>query len=259
LSAAQGQGGLPSLNLLGGALSQGGGSGTPQHIQQMQAKAVQSPTTDTLCPGKQRSATNVGEDCWARIWTAGGCKAGNVPKYEDWHQTQSLEVLVGDVVQWANLPDERHKQGCYGDQGPPQNEAAPPMPTRGGMTLPSGSPVSGGLQSPLGAGMGPLGGQPMGGQDPALPPAVSQKIMSALHRPEVANLCPGVSRSSTNVGEACWARIWRHVGCLESTTPSFGEWHASQSFEVLVADAAQWASLPSAKHRETCYGPNSEL
>jgi len=286
LGAAPAQGGmlgsgqgLPTLNLMGNAMAPGaGGSGTPQNIQQMQAQAVQSAGLDTMCPGKQRSTTNVGAECWLKIWTAGGCKAENVPQYEEWHQIQSLEVLVGDVVQWANLPDDRHKQGCYGDGGPPQNLPAPPMPRAGGMAGGMQSPLGGmGGGSPLGGGstlgggspLGGMGGSPLGGmgggmqpppalggaaQGPAPPPEVSQKIMSALQSPDIGNLCPGVSQSSTAVGEACWKKIWKHVGCLESTTPKYEDWHAAQSFEVLVADAAQWASLPSQKHKETCYG-----
>jgi hypothetical protein len=257
--AGSAQTGLPTLNLLGGT-SMGQASATPQHIQQLQAQAVQSPALDTLCPGKQRSSTNIGEECWSKIWTAGGCKAANVPKYEDWHQTQSLEILVGDVVQWAYLPDDRHKQGCHGDNGPPRNEPAPPMGPQGGLAPPGlgmapqgGGPLSGpgGMQTPLGLGAAPQG--------PAPSPEVTQKIMSALQSPDLANLCSGVGRSSSAVGEACWKNIWRHVGCLESTAPPYEEWHNTQSFEVLVADAAQWASLPSAKHRETCYGAHPEL
>jgi len=274
LPGAGGQGALPTLNLMGGALGQGGapgqGSATPQHIQQMQAQAVQSPKLDTMCPGKARSATNVGQECWAIIWTSGGCKAENLPKYEDWHQMQSLEVLVGDVVQWANLPDQRHKEGCYGESGPPQNEPAPPMPTQGmGSGLPNagglgglGGLGAGGLGAPGGlaaGGLGAPGGLGAGPQGPSPPPEVMQKIMSALQSPDIANLCPGVGGQATAVGEACWKKIWRHVGCLESTTPAYGEWHNSQSFEVLVADAAQWASLPSATHKRTCFGSSVEL
>lgn len=237
---------LPSLNLMGGALGQG--SGTPQNIQQLQAQAVQSPKVDSMCPGKQRSSSNVGTECWAMIWAAGGCKPENVPRYEEWHQTQSLEVLVGDVVQWANLPDERHQQGCYGSSGAPVNEPAPPVPPMGGLRSPGG----------MGQGLGGGLGAPMA-QGPAAAPEVSQKIMSTLQSPDVVNVCPGVSRQATAVGEACWKLIWRHVGCLESTAPSYEDWHNAQSFEVLVADAAQWASLPSATHRTTCYGANAEL
>merc|ERR1712137_744370 len=98
----------------------------------------------------QRKSTDVGSQCWATIWTNGGCKAENVPKYEDWHQTQNLEVLVADVVQWANLPDNRHKQGCYGDVGPPENLPAPPQPQAGaggGMGMAGGMGLGGGLSS----------------------------------------------------------------------------------------------------------------
>merc|ERR1719183_156376 len=108
----------------------GGGSQTPQDIQQMQAKAVQDPQLDALCPGKARQSTNVGAECWTKIWVLAGCRAENVPQYEHWHQLQSLEVLMADAVQWANLPDERHRQGCYGSLGPPQNEP-PPASNRG--------------------------------------------------------------------------------------------------------------------------------
>jgi len=285
--AGAGQMGLPTLNLLGNAMggnAMGGGSacGTPQNIQQMQAQAVQAPTVDQLCPGKQRTATNIGEECWARVWAAGGCRPENVPKFEEWHQMQSLEILVGDVVQWANLPDDRHKQGCYGSNGAPQNEPAPPMPTRGGlapanggplsggplglggmqgMAPPSSGPLSGGIQSPMALGGGLGGGMGLGApaQDQGPPPEVAQKIMALLQSPEIGNLCPGSERSSTGVGADCWSRIWRQVGCLESTTPAYEEWHNSQSFEVLVADAAQWSALPSAMHRQTCYGGSAEL
>lgn len=252
---------LPTLNLMGGAMGAQGGSSTPQNIQQMQAQASQSPTLDTMCPGKQRSTTNVGEECWVTIWRTGGCKVENAPKYEEWHQTQSLEVLVSDVVQWANLPDERHKQGCYGGAGPPQNEPAPPQPTRAGLAPPSGGLLGGGLLQGGGQlqGGGPLqAGGPLS-PNSGPPPEVAQKIMAILQSPDVANLCPGVGRQSPAVGDACWKKIWRQVGCLEATTPAYEDWHNAQSFEVLVADAAQWASLSSAKHRQTCYGASAEL
>lgn len=264
---------LPTLNLLGKSMQPGGGQ-TPQDIQRLQSQAVQDPKLDTMCEGKQRQSTNVGAECWSTIWTAGGCKAQNVPAYEQWHQTQTLEVLVADVVQWANLPDERHKTGCYGDGGPPVNEPAPLMPQGGmgpggGMGLGSGMGLGGGGLglggTGLGGGMGPGGGLGLGGglgmgappaqsQGPPLPPEVAQKIQSALQSPELPSLCPGVDPQATSVGEVCWQKIWTHVGCSQSTVPPYGEWHATQSMQVLVADAAQWASLPSEKHRTTCYG-----
>lgn len=264
---------LPTLNLLGGAMGQpgglggglgGGGDQTPQNIQQMQAQAVRDSKLDSMCPGKQRQSTDVGAECWTIIWTSGGCKAENTPKYEQWHQTQNLEVLVADVVQWANLPDDRHRNGCFGDGGPPVNEPAPPMPRQGGLgaglggglgSLPgSGGGLGGGLGSLPGSGGLGLGAPPAQPQGPAPPPEVAQKIESALQSPDLPNLCPGVARQATSVGEACWKKIWTHVGCQERSTPAYEQWHDAQSMEVLVADAAQWASLPSEKHRTACYG-----
>merc|ERR1740129_364988 len=80
LGSAPGGGALPTMNLLGGGLA-GGGSQTPQYIQQMQAEAVRDPALDTLCPGKTRQTTDIGAECWVTIWVHGGCKAANVPAY----------------------------------------------------------------------------------------------------------------------------------------------------------------------------------
>jgi len=268
---------LPTVNLLGGLGGGGGGLGgsqTPSNIQQMQAEAVRNPALDSLCPGKTRQSTDIGAECWVKIWAAGGCKAANAPQYEQWHQTQNLEVLVADVVQWAHLPDDRHKQGCYGDAGAPENLPAPPQPQAGagGMGLGGGLGSMGTMGAPQGGGMGGglgmgsplgLGGgaglQPPAQQGPPPPAEVVQKIESSLQTAESTGLCGGVGRQTAGVGEACWKQIWTHVGCLESTTPPYVEWHNTQSFEVLIADAAQWASLPSATHRTTCYGANAEL
>lgn len=243
---------MPTLNLMGGMAGLGGGgaSQTPQDIQQLQAQAVQDPQLDTLCPGKTRQSTDVGAECWAIIWAHGGCNAANLPQYESWHQSQNLEVLVADVVQWANLPDERHQQGCYGDAGPPENLPAPPQAPQGG--APGG----------MGMGLNPLGlgggMQPQAPQGPPPPPQVAQKIEASLQGAD--QVCPGVGRQQTAVGEGCWANIWTHVGCKASTVPPYVEWHNAQNLEVLVADAAQWASLPSETHRVTCYGDaNPEL
>jgi hypothetical protein len=214
---------------------------------------------DDMCPGKTGQSVNVGHECWAAVWVAGGCKAANLPAYEAWHSSQNLEVLVADVVQWANLPDARHKEGCYGNSGAPVNEPAPPQPGTG---LGSGVSMLGGLP-PLGSGLGDRqsnGGLGSGGapsapgqvQGPAPPPEVVQKIQTALD--SSAGLCSGVGRQATAVGESCWTKIWTHVGCLEASTPRYEEWHNAQSFEVLVADAAQWATLPSQKHKAACYG-----
>lgn len=263
---------LPTLNLLGGfvGLGGGGGAGTPSDVQQMQARAVQDASVDGVCPGKTRQTVDVGQACWAAIWKAGGCQAENVPAYEPWHQAQSLEVLVADVVQWANLPDGRHKSGCYGTNGPPINEDPPAQAPGVGM-LGGSSPLGGGMLgggSPLGGGGllggggsfgGLSGGGPLGGglgapqaQGPPPPPEVVRKIESALQ--SSADVCPGASRQATGVGPECWSRIWAHVGCLVETTPPYEEWHSGQSFEVLIADAAQWASLPSERHQTACYG-----
>eukprot|EP00927_Polykrikos_kofoidii_P003314 TRINITY_DN11317_c0_g1_i1.p1 TRINITY_DN11317_c0_g1~~TRINITY_DN11317_c0_g1_i1.p1 ORF type:complete len:426 (-),score=91.02 TRINITY_DN11317_c0_g1_i1:194-1318(-) len=274
-SDAGGTGGgiqLPTMNLFGGGGGGGGGGGawnTPSTIQQLQATAVQNPKLDSLCPGKNRRSTDIGAECWAAVWANGGCNAENVPKYEDWHRAQTLEVLVADVVQWANLPDDRHKQGCYGSAGPPVNEPAPPQPA-GARGLGGAGGLGGGLGA-LGGGVGGgrggmgglgggVGGSPQLGQQQQqqqMPPEVVQKIEASLQSPELPNLCPGKTRQSTNVGEECWKKIWGHVGCRETSAPPYEQWHQTQSLEVLVADAAQWASLPSEKHREACYGSSS--
>lgn len=81
-----------------------------------------------------------------------------------------------------------------------------------------------------------------------------QKIQSSLQNPALAEVCPGVSRQATGIGEECWKKIWTYVGCRADGTPPYEAWHGTQNFEVLVADAAQWASLPSEKHRMACYG-----
>lgn len=270
---------LPTVNLLGGLGGSGamGGSQTPQNIQQMQQEAIRAADLDNLCPGKTRQSTEVGAECWARIWTIGGCKASNVPQYESWHQTQNLEVLVADVVQWANLPDDRHKQGCYGDSGAPDNLPAPLQPQAGagglgggmgGLGGSLGAPqggggggFGGGLAGALGGGMGggPLGMAQQQQQGPPPPAEVVQKIETSLQTAETNGLCGSAGRQTTGVGEECWRQIWTHVGCMASTTPPYVEWHSAQSFEVLIADAAQWASLSSATHRTTCYGANAEL
>jgi len=216
-----GGGGLGSLSGMSSA------SQTPPNIQQLQMKAVQDAKLDALCPGKERKSTDVGSQCWSTIWENGGCKADNVPAYEQWHQIQSLEVLVADVVQWANLPTERHRQGCFGDAG-------------------------GGLSGGLGQGM--LQAQQQQQQGGGLSSEATQKLQAALESPNLPGVCPGLTRQSTAVGEACWKNIWKHVGCLEDTPPPYEDWHNTQSMEVLVADGVQWATLPSERHQRACYG-----
>eukprot|EP00405_Crypthecodinium_cohnii_P033155 CAMPEP_0206524932 /NCGR_PEP_ID=MMETSP0324_2-20121206/68455_1 /ASSEMBLY_ACC=CAM_ASM_000836 /TAXON_ID=2866 /ORGANISM="Crypthecodinium cohnii, Strain Seligo" /LENGTH=363 /DNA_ID=CAMNT_0054019547 /DNA_START=43 /DNA_END=1134 /DNA_ORIENTATION=+ len=246
---------LPTINLLGGSGGAFGGSAsmTPDNIQQLQNEAVQQANLDALCPGMNRQSTNVGPECWMAIWTAGGCKASNAPPYEEWHQAQSLEILVADVVQWANLPDERHQQGCYGDAGPPQNLPPPPMPN---MQAPPLGASLGGMTA------GGLGGVPMGasqlggGMAGAAPPSeVEQLFASTLQSALSAGICGGIPREQTSVGETCWKEVWAHAGCLEATTPPYDDWYATQSLEVLIADAVLCAILPDEKHRSTCYGP----
>mmetsp|Transcript_73930 Transcript_73930/g.175957 ORF Transcript_73930/g.175957 Transcript_73930/m.175957 type:complete len:324 (+) Transcript_73930:76-1047(+) len=256
---------LPTLNLLGGGLRTGGAgsplgslgatpeSATPSEVQQLQAAAVQSPELDTLCPGKQRRSTDVGEECWLKIWTAGGCKAANAPSYEAWHQVQSLEVLVADVVQWANLPDERHKAGCYGSDGPPANLPVPPaVPAGAGLPplnrQPPAMPTLGGMSGlPQAAAQG-------GQTGPPPDPAVADAVQATLENPSLGKVCPGVSPQGTGVGESCWKALWKHVGCLEQNTPAYEAWHSAQTFQILAADAATWASSPSERHRAACYG-----
>lgn len=242
--------GLPPLSGGGGGgmapfpgLGQGGGGGMApgmaggmpptaeeRRIQQLQDKALEDPRLEELCSGKTRKSTDIGAECWAQVWANGGCKAENAPPYTDWHKAQSLETLVMDVVQWANLEDDRHKTGCYGDQGPPPDQPMPQAPPPGMM---------GHQQQPPG---------------PPPPPEVMQKIQSSLESPQLPTLCPGVDRRATDIGEACLHKIWTHVGCKAETAPSYDQWYKTQSFEVLVADSAQWASLPTEKHRLRCYG-----
>jgi len=215
-----GQGGLPTLNLLGGA------SQTPSNIAQLQDRKLQDPKIDSICPGVDRRATDVGPECWQAIWVDGGCKAENAPDYVPWHRAQTLEVLVADVVQWANLPDERHQQGCRGDAGQPPAEPTSLTPTAGAV-------------------------------DQSLPADIEQKVRSVLDSDELTTMCPGVGRQATNVGEECWRQLWIHMGCLEATVPEYGQWHSSQSLEVLVVDVAQWAGLPGEKYTTTCFGADT--
>jgi len=99
-------------------------NGAGLDISTIRERALLDPRIDSACPGKLRSSQDIGAECWARLWALAGCRAENVPPYERWHQAQSLEGLVSDVVLWANLDDERHRQGCYGTMGPPLSEQA---------------------------------------------------------------------------------------------------------------------------------------
>jgi len=119
------------LDLFGAQPLQGGGNGVgaggADDIAAIQERAIQDPRLDALCPGISRSSTEIGAACWGRLWQLAGCKAENVPRYEHWHQAQSLSALTADVVLWANLPDDQHRQGCYGSGGPLASEAQQSM------------------------------------------------------------------------------------------------------------------------------------
>ena len=68
-----------------------------------------------MCPGQGPQATNVGLDCWRNLWAAAGCLESGLPEFSEWHQTQTLEILVADVQQWATLPfgNERSHWGWF--------------------------------------------------------------------------------------------------------------------------------------------------
>lgn len=129
-----------------------------------------------------RSSTAPGESCWKKLWSEyAGCKPENLPPYETWHNSQSVEVLAIDAVTWANTKgSERHEKGCYGNEGPPPklDQAAPlgtgrafsdPMAGSGGR-MPGAMPGS--VAMPPG----------MGGQQPSgnLPAGVTRGFFSLL-------------------------------------------------------------------------------
>ena len=77
-----------------------------------------------------------------------------------------------DAVSWAKIPDDRHKIGCYGDQGAPQNL---PVPQGGGS-------LAGGPLGALGAGggmQGHGGGMPGHGGPGPLGRTMSQGMQQA--------------------------------------------------------------------------------
>mmetsp|Transcript_8574 Transcript_8574/g.18770 ORF Transcript_8574/g.18770 Transcript_8574/m.18770 type:complete len:283 (+) Transcript_8574:100-948(+) len=144
-----------------------------------------------------------------------------------------------------------HPEGVATSHASQQTGPFPAKGGQGGMGMMAGMGMGGGMLGMGGAQQPPPG--------PPLPPGVEQKIQQALEGPGLASLCPGADRQAVAVGEACWKKVWAYVGCQEASTPPYEEWHNTQSLEVLVADAAQWASLPSQKHRAACYGLNVEL
>lgn len=85
-------------------------------------------------------------------------------------------------MQWANLPSEKHKTACYGDQGPP-----PPAAPQGLMGSPMpGAGMGGGMQ-----GMPPLGAPGMGGGPGGLPTAGMQQ-MQQQQQQQMSTIAPSV-------------------------------------------------------------------
>ena len=85
-------------------------------------------------------------------------------------------------------------------------------------------------------------------------PAVAEALQKMMQDPKVQGMCGAqIQGNTTGVGEECWRKIWAYVGCT-SQAPPYMTWHNSQSYEILLADAVQWANMPSEKHRLTCYG-----
>merc|ERR1712216_112939 len=90
------------------------------------------------------------------------------------------------------------------------------------------------------------------GRPPA--PEVAEAIQRIMTDPAAQTLCGAqIQGPTTGIGEECWKKIWSFAGCT-TLAPPYMTWHNSQSFEILLADAAQWAALKTEKHRLTCYG-----
>ncbi|CAD7947070.1 unnamed protein product [Amoebophrya sp. A25] len=124
-------GGLPPLPALNqGASSLGFSSAPTDTAPEVGAgarpKNVNAGSTDVLglqhqaggtsgpCARLTAESTNVGRECWAQVWIEAGCLADSVPPYEQWHASQSLQILRVDAQQWASLPDPKHRRQCYG-------------------------------------------------------------------------------------------------------------------------------------------------
>ncbi len=89
---------------------------------------------------------------------------------------------------------------------------------------------------------------------PGPEPAVAEALQKMMSDPKVNGMCGAqIQGNTTGVGEECWKKIWAYVGC-PTLAPPYMTWHNSQSYEILLADAVQWAQMPSEKHRLTCYG-----
>merc|ERR1719326_2264698 len=84
----QGQG-MPA-QVVGMPPSQQGGGGDMRpgstDLNTLLSQAVQDPALDQLCPGKTRKSTDIGIECWNKIWQVVGCKAENLPQYIEWHK-----------------------------------------------------------------------------------------------------------------------------------------------------------------------------
>lgn len=65
-------------------------------------------------------------------------------------------------------------------------------------------------------------------------------------------------KAKTDVGETCYAAIWKGVGC-SAPPPEYTSWHRGQSFDSLVGDALQWATLPDEDHKKVCHGWDAVL
>ncbi|CAD7958055.1 unnamed protein product [Amoebophrya sp. A120] len=145
---------MAASSMGGGAPGLVGNAGQIDPLQKMMNEMMQSPDLDgKVCAGVPRKQTNVGKECWENIWAFVGCKKENSPQYEQWHAAQSLEILAIDALQWAHLDDPKHKDACYGNNGPPAPQA--PQGLSGSMLMggQGGAPSGGGM-----AGMPPLGG-----------------------------------------------------------------------------------------------------
>ena len=58
--------------------------------------------------------------------------------------------------------------------------------------------------------------------------------------------------TSTNIGPACYDKIWKDSGC--TTNSNYVTWHSQQTGQALINDSKLWATLTSEQHRQGCYG-----
>ncbi len=64
--------------------------------------------------------------------------------------------------------------------------------------------------------------------------------------------CITFAGSDTNIGPACYAKLWKGAGC--TTVATYGDWHKGQTLDALAADSKAWATLTDADHKKGCYG-----